>query len=611
MSRVTAAAKGVLRAVGRVVGAVGRALTGAGRGFRAFWMGLSLKTRQRLAIALLAGVAAALVLAFTIPRLPCQFPGGDVCAPADDADALVPADALGYVHLTIDPATDQFSDAQDTLDPLPELTRQIVDRLLAQVPGPGGQAADFERDIAPWLGSQAAVAIVPVGGGAEQVQLLEAGDAEGAGEFAAALAAGEPRVSEYQGVEVATDDRGLATASVGGFLAIGTDAGVRRVIDVQSGDEDARPLSEDPVATELRDDLPAERFADAYVSVDGIETLIASESGALASLEPFVDAAASDGAAASLGAVDDGFEVSIRSVLDPERSESDPGFFAAFEAFEPTLPERLAPDSLAYVGIGDPGTTVNELLAQATAEAPALAEGLTEAANRLRDLGGVQVSDELLPALGGEAAFALQPGGGGSGGGGESEPEPEEGPDGLPQGPAPASDSVPILQFLADGVDSERARETLAQLQGSIAEALDPGTSLQAPVFDQQTYKGVEMEVLRVSPTVNLTYALAESSLAIASQPAGVEQVIDGEGGLDETDGFERATDGFAERPALLAYLDLTGLVELGEREGLAEDPVYALFAQEIRRLEAAALAVEASSTDVITDARIIIADDD
>lgn len=166
---------------------------------------------------------------------------------------------------------------------------------------------------------------------------------------------------------------------------------------------------------------------------------------------------------------------------------------------------------------------------------------------------------------------------------------------------------MPILQFLADGVDAERARRSLAQLQGPIAEALDSGTSLQAPVFDRRELAGVELQVLRISPTVNLTYAVAGDSLAVATQPEGVEQVVEGDGGLDETQPFEDAIAGFPSEPSLLAYLDLAGLVELGEREGLAEDPVYALFAPEIRRLQAAGLAVEAESTRLATEARVVL----
>lgn len=592
---------------------LGRLPRAIGRGLRGFWLGLELRTRQRLAAVVLGAIALVLLLAFAVPRLPCQFPGGDVCAPEDDAAEIVPADVLAYVHLTLDPETKQYEDVVATLDAVPELTRQVVGRLLAQIPGPAGEPADFARDIAPWLGGQAAVAVVPGGGAAEQVQLLEEGDPEGAAEFAASLASGEPRTEDYRGVELAIDSRGLATASVGGFLVIGTDEGVRRVVDVETGAEGARPIADDPVATELRDELPSERFADAYLSPDGLEALVAAKSSTLAQLEPFVDSAASEGAAASLGSSGDGLELAVRSALDPERARTDPGFFAAFPGFDPELPGRLSADALGYVGIGEPGITVRELLAQATAEAPALAAGLAEVAERLRDLGDVKIEDELLPALGGEAAFALQPGGDGS-----AEPPPEAqttAPAPVPEGLPDDADTgladetpVPIIQFLADGVDAERARRSLAQLQGPIAEALDPGTALQAPVFDRQEVAGVDVQVLRISPTVELTYAVAGDNVAVATQPEGVEQAIRGPGGLDETDSFEQATADFPDEPSLIAFLNLSGLVELAEAEGLAEDPVYAVFAPEIQRLRAAGLAVSAEPEMLATDARVLIA---
>ena len=620
LRRIAGAAGGVARSIGYAARdffvLLGRAPRALGRGAKGFWGGLSVRTRQHLVLGVLGGLLATVVLAFAVPRLPCQFPGGDVCAPEDDAEAIVPADALGYVHLTLDPEQSQYADAVEALDVLPQLTRQVVGRVLAQVPGPNGAPANFARDIAPWLGGQAAVAIVPAGGGAEQVQLLEEGDPEVAEEFAASLAAGAPTTEDYRGVEVVTDSRGLASASVEGFLVIGTTDGVRQIVDVASGAEGARPLADEEAASELRDELPPNRFAEAYVSADGIESLIADEGDPLASIEPFVDAAASEAAAVSVGANEGSLELAVRSRLDPERARSNPGFFTAFPSFEPELPERLSKGTLGYVGLAEPGTTVRELLAQATAEAPALAQGFTEAAERLRELGDVELQEQLLPSLGGEAAFALQPGP-------EDVETPEfEGtttapppvPEGLPEGQPPSvlgEPAVPVLQFLAEGVDAERARRTLAQLQGPIAEALDPGTSLQAPVFDREEAQGVEIQVLRVSPTVNLTYALAGDDLAVATQPRGVLQVIEGDGGLDEHEAYVSATDDFPDEPSLLAYLDLAGLVELAEREGLAEDPAYALFAAEMRRLRAAGLAVEAQPTSIATDLRLVIDQDE
>ena len=71
-----------------------------------------------------------------------------------------------------------------------------------------------------------------------------------------------------------------------------------------------------------------------------------------------------------------------------------------------------------------------------------------------------------------------------------------------------------------------------------------------------------------------------------------------GEGGLGEAEGFEQATDGFPDELSLLAYLDLAGLVELGEREGLGRGPgLRAASPPRSAGCEAVGLAVQSSRT--------------
>ncbi len=108
---------------------------------------LDLTARRLLASALGALLALLLLWLFAVPALPCQAPGGDACPPADDAIHLVPEDALAYVHLNVDPGTEQYQEAAKVASRLPALTDQATGRLLARLPGPEG-APDFERDIA-------------------------------------------------------------------------------------------------------------------------------------------------------------------------------------------------------------------------------------------------------------------------------------------------------------------------------------------------------------------------------------------------------------------------------------------------------------------------------
>ncbi len=582
------------------------AKSGLGR----FWDSLTSPTRRRLVVAVLGAIALLVLLTIAWPALPCDLPGGDACAPDDDAEELVPADTLAYVHLELDPDSDQFTSAAATAAELPGFSRQVVDNLVGQVPGPGGEPADFERDLAPWFGGQAAVALLPRGRAAEQVQLLEEGDAELAAEFAAGISGRQAATTEYDGIEVRTGKGGLATASVQGFLVIGTQAGVRSVIDASTGADGATALADDSLAGEVRDELPGERFVTAYLSERGTRRLISSPRSPLAPLEPFVDVTATRGAAVSLGSAEDSIELAVRSELDPAQAEDRPGFFAAFPRFEPNLPDVLGSETLAYMGIADPATTVSSLLEQAAAESPALAAGVTAAAERLADLGEVDLEKDLLAAFGGETAIALQPGVDDA----ESEddgPGPAL-PEGLPSGPAPlptGQESVPVIQFLAEGVDTQEARQALARLQGPISKALDPGIALQAPVFETREVDGVELQILRLGPTLNLTYALLDGRLAVASQPSAVEQVISGDGGLADEDSFAAATDDLAadEEVSMLVFLDLAGLINLGERQGLAESAAYAELAPDLGRLDAAALAVDAQETAIATDLRLVI----
>jgi hypothetical protein len=96
----------------------------------------------------------------------------------------------------------------------------------------------------------------------------------------------------------------------------------------------------------------------------------------------------------------------------------------------------------------------------------------------------------------------------------------------------------------------------------------------------------------------------------IATNPVAVEQVASGEGGLDAQELFDQATAGLPSEPSMLAYLDLGGLIALGESAGLSEDPAYATFAREIRLLRALGVGIESSPEELSTQARLIVGEE-
>jgi hypothetical protein len=556
-------------------------------GVAGFWRSLEIVTRRRLVAA--AG-AVALVLVFAglvVPNLPCSLPGGDECAPDDEAIDLAPAGSLAYLHVNLDPETEQAARATEIAGRMPLVARQVIGQAISRLDAGAPLAAASE----PWFGGEAAVVVIGAGSDPEQVELLETTDAEASRRYAEQIASGVPESSAHRDVEVSEDAQGLASAVVGDFLLLGTSPGVRSVIDVATGAEGADSLADDAVATEALGELPDDRVAAAYLSADGIEEFVASPRSSLSTFAPLVDAAASRGAAVAVTAEEDGLSLATRSVLDPERAEADAGFFAAFREFEPELPDELQPDALAYVGIDEPSETIAGLLRQATVRAPGVAAGFTDLLEDLRGRSDVDVQRDLLDALGGEAAFAVIP---------REEVDPEA--ESLPS----ASTLTPYLEFLADDVDEDRAREALARLQGPIARSLDP--ELGAPVFEQRRFGDLQAEVLRLSPVAQIIYATLESKLLIANDIASVEWLAEGgDDGLAESDRYKETVDPLPDEPALLAYLDLRGLLAYAERSGLAEDTAYTAFAPDLRRLGSFGLAVTWDGDTLGADARLLV----
>jgi hypothetical protein len=296
-------------------------------------------------------------------------------------------------------------------------------------------------------------------------------------------------------------------------------------------------------------------------------------------LTPLLAPGASEGAAASLGATadGDGFELAIRSSLDPKLAKESPGFFAAFPAFEPELPERLPADSLAYLGFADPGRTLRSLLTQAGSEAPGIADAFSELARGLERQSGLDVISDLFDALGDEAALTLDAT---SSAGSTSS----------------AGQPFPYLSLVSSGVDEEKLREALAALQGPLGD-----------VSSEQEIAGAQARTLQISPTLSVTYAIIDGLAVAATSPDGVAAIAGGDGGLDEAGRFEAATDDFSDEPSLVGYVDLHDLVALVEQLGLAEDPVYATFAGEFRRLDALGFEVATADDVLATDARLRI----
>lgn len=539
-------------------------------------------TRARIVAAVIVAATAAIVYFVLIPAAPCSFPGGDSCPPGDDAIALVPDDALAYLHLDIDRDDDQVAAGTELAGRVPLLSR-IALGAITQL---SGVKVDFSSQIEPWAGGEMAVALLPAGTSVERAVMIEATDAGEAQDFASQLFGPKQSTTESGGTEVALGTRGAAWAIEDGFLIVGREGAVT---DLLAADPGSRLSGSD--GTQVLESLPEDRLAYGYLSAAGARGLLSVKG--LEPIDTFVDSAATDGAAAALTADGSGVHLTLQSDLDPGRAESSPGFFAALPRFTPALTGDIGPGSLAYLGLGSPATSVDSLLDQARSSSPGLVVAFRRASKDLRKQTGVDIGKDLLPLLGSEVALSVQP---------------VVAAASDPTVPGVVADaSTPYVSLIADGIDADSAARALAELQEPVAKALAPPENGRVAVFETIQVAGVQAQSLAVSPALNLTYATYGDRLVIATDSLGIEQARSIDEGLDSSVAFQRATENMPDSVSLLAYFDLVGLLSLGEQVGLAVNPTYTTYAPDLRSLTAAALSVDGGDDQIRTDLEIVI----
>jgi hypothetical protein len=191
-------------------------------------------------------------------------------APAsDDAVELVPANAVLYVNLFIEPSTEQKLALEDlvahferigTPEEAGEQIAELFDRLLA------GSGLSFEDDVEPWLGPQVALFLTSFDAVPDGAMLIAADD-EAAAETAlrrAVSAQGEPTRRDYRGTSYLFDGY-TASGLVDGFAVIGSEPGLKAVIDVAA--RRLRPLSATAAFDRATRGLEPDRLALVYLDL--------------------------------------------------------------------------------------------------------------------------------------------------------------------------------------------------------------------------------------------------------------------------------------------------------------------------------------------------------
>jgi hypothetical protein len=326
-------------------------------------------TRRGRNVAIGAAVAL-VVLIVAVVAIAAGGGGGEAATPpASGAAALVPADALVYVHLSTDRDRAQTRDAARLASSFPSW-KALRDGIVSRLQAPGCDAATTALKTA----DEAALAIFDSGGArANSLVLVDTGQAHPG--------------ARQQGCG------SLSSTYVGTFLAIGQPESLALAAKLErAGGRGSLAQAAGPKAQLAK--LPRDRVVDGWLSADGVRRLLAPQGGLLGAAGVLFDQATLKGAAFGLSAAGDQVDVTVTSQLDPKLKAA-AGAGSGFKPFTPTLASSVPADAMAYLGVSNLAPALQRLLAAAGSSSATL-----------KSLAGA-LDKPLLKVFPGEAAIIL------------------------------------------------------------------------------------------------------------------------------------------------------------------------------------------------------------
>jgi Protein of unknown function (DUF3352) len=489
-------------------------------------------------IALAAALIGALLAAAALRDDDREEPG---VAPPDHATHLVPGEALVYTHGTLERDSSQWERANRLFRRIRGLTR-LRDRAASALT-PGGGAIDLAGEVEPWVGDEAALALLPGRGAARSLILVEVADRELALAFLR-RAVGKVRTTTRRGVKIRLHGR-LATTFLDDFLLVGRLGNVRRAIDVR--EHPSLSLEQDPAFRRARRHLPrGERIAYAYASPEGVRDLLGRRRDLLGELMKLVDDDALEGAAASVQLAERGARVFLASALRPRRNAR----ARRVPAFTPKLPEVIPGDAVAYLGMRG-ADRVLEVATDAGGGRLPLLDTLARLESDLEE-GGLRLRRSLRPLLRKEAALFVTGAG-----------------------------ATPALTLVADRVRGQEFQGVLDRLQPLFSGSLGDLSAGVVPTLEPRRIAGVNAATIRITPTLALTYAVFGGRAVVSTGARGIESLRRGGSPIGENPLLSAVLDG-NDRVTSVVFLDLRRLLAIGEQADLGQAPSYRALSSDL-----------------------------
>ncbi len=346
------------------------------------------------------------------------------------AAKAIPADALAFVDVNIDPEAPSWKAVETQAQKFPGYAKLVTD-FKASLSAKDASGGNFDTDIKPWLGGEAGLAVLSVNVSnakpePEIVVYVESKDDDklAAGIVAGNKAVADPDVNGYKRFHSADQSSKMFAAVGDGALLLGTtQAGVDAAVSARKGEVES--LADVAGYKEALAAAPDNSLAIGYVNGPQLSQIFqlalaagqqaasaaggaaAGAAGAVsdAQLEKARQAvAAIESISFSFGATDKGFVGNTFVRADQAKLQS-LGLITG-KSYSPTLADAAPADSFAYLSFADLGPMVQGVLAQLPAEQKAQVD---QALGGL-SLVGLDLVKDIVPLTSGEHGVFVAPG---------------------------------------------------------------------------------------------------------------------------------------------------------------------------------------------------------
>jgi hypothetical protein len=526
---------------------------------------------RHVAAAAVAGVA----LVVAVIAVVLALAGSGTPGPATGAATIVPADALAYLNVSLDQGRSAVRQALSVTGRFPDsplAAGAVLTRLDAILSG-GRSSVDFATQVRPWLGNEAALALLNTPTAtAGSLIALAVKDPARARSFLGT--SGATPHGSYRGTALETYPTGAELAFVHGFLVLGQDASVRSAIDVAAK---ATPsLAGSSVYQKAAAGEPSGRVADAYASLAGVRRLLAPQNGLVGALGNLLYQPALEGVAVAVSPTTGGARIQIHSVLDPTLEKLSP---PATPAFTPTLQNVMPTGSILMLDVTRLDRIAPHVLsAGATA---GLAGGLGPLLSRLgAALGaeGINVAN-IVSIFDRETAVSIVPSG-----------------------------TTPTLVIVARTPNQSKTAAELASLEVPLAQLFKAaGTSFgsgKEALFNDRQVGGVTAHQLALANGFQLDYAVVNGLVVISTSLQGIAAVVQRTHALGSAPAFRSVLGARPPQVSSLVYLDIGQLLALGKQTGLTSSARFSLLQGDADKVQAVGLTsthAQDQSTSVLT----------